>query len=215
VARFDSVALLKNREFAALAGTAFARSQAYSTILIALALYADLFNTSGTVEGLWGTMFALVQLVIVLPLGRYVDVGNSKRYLLVGLALNVLVFVGYGFVSSVEHVILMRMLQGFSASMLWLTGSAVVGEISPDGSRGLWLGTYNQVGAFSSFAGDLVGGHVPVVGALVIRGCLLTGCRRLISKDHVQKTEGCEPVWIPALGDGVPSVGQSGLIRRW
>jgi hypothetical protein len=30
--------------------------------------------------------------------------------------------------------------------------------ISPDGERGQWLGTYNQVDAFSSLAGDLVGG---------------------------------------------------------
>lgn len=36
-----SLGLFRNREFLALASTAFARSQAYSTILIALALYAD------------------------------------------------------------------------------------------------------------------------------------------------------------------------------
>jgi nitrate/nitrite transporter NarK len=34
----------------------------------------------------------------------------------------------------------------------------VVGEISPDESRGLWIGTYNQVGAFSSLFGDVFGG---------------------------------------------------------
>jgi len=180
----SSLALFRDREFQAIAGTAFARAQAYSTILIALALYADLFQTSSTVEGLWGTVFALVQLVIVLPLGRYVDVGNSKRYLLVGLALNVLVFVGYGFVSSVEHVILIRMFQGLSASMLWLTGSTVVGEISPDGSRGLWLGTYNQVGAFSSFAGDLLGGLLLYVYGFTVTyavlGAITTGAFVLV-----------------------------------
>jgi MFS family permease len=153
-----SLALFRDREFVALAATAFARSQAYSTVLIALALYADLFSTSGTVEGLFGTAFALAQLVIVLPLGRMVDLGNAKRYLLVGLLLNVVVFVGFALVGSVTDVILIRVLQGVGASVLWLTGSAVVGEISPDDSRGLWLGTYNQVGAISSLAGDVFGG---------------------------------------------------------
>jgi len=150
--------LFGNREFIALASTAFARSQAYSTILIALALYADLFSTSGTVEGLFGTAFAVVQLLIVLPLGRMIDLGNAKRYLLIGLMLNVLVFLGFAMVTTVEHVIAMRVVQGVGASILWLTGSAVVGEISPDGERGLWLGTYNQVAAFSSLAGDVFGG---------------------------------------------------------
>jgi MFS family permease len=152
--------LFGNREFVALASTAFARSQAYSTILIALALYAEIFSTSGTVEGLFGTVFAVVQLVVVLPLGRYIDTGNSKRFLLVGLGLNVAVFVGFAMVQTVEHVLLVRMLQGLGASVLWLTGGAVTGEISPDDARGLWLGTYNQVGAFSSLAGDLVGGYL-------------------------------------------------------
>ncbi len=153
-----SLRLFGNREFVALASTAFARSQAYSTILIALALYADMFDTSGTVEGLFGTAFAAVQLLIVLPLGRYIDLKDSKKFLLVGLALNVAVFVGFAFANTVEHVILLRAVQGLGASILWLTGTTVVGEISPDESRGLWIGSYNQVGAFSSLFGDVFGG---------------------------------------------------------
>jgi MFS family permease len=152
--------LLRDREFAALAGTAFARSQAYSTVLIALALYAGKFDASGTMEGLFGTGFALVQLFLVLPLGRKVDTGNAKTFLLVGLCLNVAVFVGFTLVDSAVHVVLVRVLQGFGASILWLTGSTVVGEISPDDASGRWLGGYNQVAAFSSLFGDLVGGYL-------------------------------------------------------
>jgi MFS family permease len=156
----NSVALLRDREFLSLAGTAFARSQAYSTIIIALALYADAFNTTGFIEGLWGTAFALVQLFIVLPLGRKIDTGNAKRWLLSGLAINVVVFVGYMFVTSSIDVIFIRMLQGIGASILWITGSTVVGQISPDDESGRWLGSYNQVAAFSSLAGDVVGGYL-------------------------------------------------------
>jgi len=170
-----SLSLFRDREFLALAGTAFARAQAYSTIAIALALYADIFATSGTVEGLFGTAFAAIQLLIVLPLGRAIDTGNAKRYLLAGLALNVAVFVGFAFVDSVAHVILMRVFQGLGASLLWITGSTVVGEISPEESRGQWLGTYNQVGAFSSLAGDLVGGVLLATSGFVLTYGVLAG----------------------------------------
>ena len=153
-----SLGLFKNKEFVALASTAFARSQAYSTILIALALYADIFQTTGTVEGLFGTAFALIQLLVVLPLGRMVDTHNAKHFLIAGLGVNVLAFVGFALVGNASDVILVRILQGGGASLLWITGSAVVGELSPDAERGRWLGTYNQVGAFSSLAGDVVGG---------------------------------------------------------
>jgi len=156
----NSVGLLRDREFSALAGTAFARSQAYSTLLIALALYAEQFDTTGTVEGMFGTAFAVVQLLIVLPLGRRVDTGNAKRWLLFGLAVNVVVFFGFILVDSATHVILVRVLQGVGASILWITGSTVVGHIAPDGQNGRWLGSYNQVAAFSSLAGDVVGGYL-------------------------------------------------------
>ncbi|QLG26484.1 MFS transporter [Halorarum halophilum] len=161
MARFgSSVALLRDREFAALAGTAFARSQAYSTILIAIALYAEAFGTTGFVEGLFGTAFALVQLCIVLPLGRKVDTGNAKRYLLAGFLINVAVFLGFMLVQSPVHVILVRMVQGLGASILWITGATIIGEISPDGQRGRWLGSYNQFASISSLAGDLLGGYL-------------------------------------------------------
>ena len=160
MSRFNSIALLRDREFAALAGAAFARSQAYSTILIALALYADIFQTTGVVEGLFGTGFALVQLLVILPLGRKVDTGNAKRWLLAGFLINVAVFVGFIFVNSAVHVVLVRMVQGLGSSILWITGATVVGEISPDAEQGRWLGSYNQVAAFSSMAGDLLGGYL-------------------------------------------------------
>ena len=155
-----SLGLLKDREFLSLAGTAFARSQAYSTVLIALALYATQYDTSGFVEGLFGTAFAVVQLLIVLPLGRKVDTGNAKLFLLAGLIINVVAFVGFTVVQNPTHVILARVVQGLGASLLWITGSTVVGEISPDDSSGRWLGAYNQVAAFSSLAGDVVGGYL-------------------------------------------------------
>ncbi|WP_435128597.1 MFS transporter [Halobaculum sp. D14] len=176
MARFgSSVRLLSDREFAALAGTAFARSQAYSTLLIALALYAELYHTSGFIEGLFGTAFAVVQLLIVLPLGRKVDTGNAKHWLLAGLAINVVVFFGFMLVDSAVHVILVRILQGVGASILWITGSTVVGTIAPDGENGRWLGSYNQVAAISSLAGDLVGGYLLYAEGFTFTYVVLTG----------------------------------------
>ena len=161
MARFgNSVRLLGNAEFASLAGTAFARSQAYSTILIALALYADLFGTTGFVEGLFGTAFAIVQLLIVLPLGRAVDTGNAKRFLLAGFLINIAVFAGFTLVGDPVHVILVRMVQGLGASILWITGATIIGEVSPDDEQGLWLGSYNQFASVSSLSGDLLGGYL-------------------------------------------------------
>jgi MFS family permease len=152
------LALFRNAEFVALASIWFASGMAYATLIIALALYTDIFEASGLVAGLFGTAYAVVRLVLVLPLGRKIDLGNSKRYLLAGLGLNVLLFVGLTFVQTIEHVIVLCGLLAVGSIMLWVTGVAVVGEIAPDEARGLWVGTYNQVRSISSLLGDLVGG---------------------------------------------------------
>ena len=171
----SSLRVFRDPEFLAMSGTAFARAQAYSTVAIALALYAGIFDVSSTVEGLFGTAFALVQLIIVLPLGRAIDTGNAKRWLLFGLGLNVAVFFGFMAISNVAGVIVMRVFQGVAASILWLTGSTVIGEISGEDEQGLWLGTYNQVGAFSSLFGDLVGGAILAVFGFTAAYSVLAG----------------------------------------
>ena len=150
--------LFKNPEFAALASVRFVSGMAFATIIIALALYADIFEASGIVAGLFGTAYAVVRLFLVLPLGRRIDLGNSKRWLLAGLGFNVVLLVGYMLVGTVEHVILLRGFQAIGSIMLWVTGLAVVGEIAPDDERGMWVGTYNQTSSIASLFGDVVGG---------------------------------------------------------
>jgi MFS family permease len=152
------LALLRDPEFLTLTSVRFITGLAFATIIIALALYADLFEASGVVAGLFGSAYAIVRLFVVLPMGRRIDLGNSKRWLLLGLGLNVLLLVGFTRVSAIEHVIALRGLQALGATFLWVTGAAVVGEIAPDDDRGLWIGTYNQAQSVGSLGGDLVGG---------------------------------------------------------
>jgi MFS family permease len=104
-----------------------------------------------------------------------VDTNDAKRILLIGLAINVVTFVGFTLVSAVEHVLLVRVLQGLGASVLWITGTTVVGEIGPEDERGRWLGAYNQVGAFSSLAGDVIGGLLLTVYGFTLTYVVLSG----------------------------------------
>jgi MFS family permease len=152
--------LFANAEFAAVASVNFARGMTFATIIIALALYADLFAVTGIAAGLFGSAYAAVRLVLVLPLGRFIDIGNSKRYLLAGLAINCVLLLGLLFASSFVHVVLLRVVQGASSIVLIISGVAVVGDICPDSDRGYWIGTYNQVRSLSSLLGDLVGGFL-------------------------------------------------------
>jgi MFS family permease len=169
------ITLFRNPEFVALASVRFVSGMAFATIVIALALYADLFDASGIAVGLFGSAYAVVRLVLVLPLGRKIDLGNSKRYLLLGLGLNVALLVGLTFVQSIEHVILLRGFQAVGSIVLWITGVAVVGEIAPNVERGLWIGTYNQVKSIASLCGDVVGGALLFVYGFKTTYAVLVG----------------------------------------
>ena len=149
---------MRNPEFLALASVNFASGMAFATIIIALALYAEQYAVSGVVAGLFGTAYAVIRLFLVLPIGRYVDLGNPKRYLLAGMVLTVLVLLGFMNVGAASHVIALRALQGAASITLLLAGTALVGQLAAEGERGLWLGTYKQASSFASLSGDIAGG---------------------------------------------------------
>lgn len=152
------ISLFKNPPFSAIAVMNFVRGMAFATIIIALALYADLFAASGVVAGLFGAAYAAVRLVVVVPTGRWIDVRDAKRVLIAGLAVQVFVLAGFVFVGSALQVVLLRAFQGIGSMMLYLAGTAISGSLGPQRQRGLWIGTYRNVSAFSGLAGDLVGG---------------------------------------------------------
>jgi MFS family permease len=152
------ISLFRDPEFVALASARFVRGLSFATIIIALALYADEYAASGVVAGLFGTAYALSRLLFVLPVGRAIDVGGGKRYLVAGLAVNALLLVGYMQIGAIEHVVLLRALQGGGSALLVVTTTTVIGEVAPTEERGLWIGTSGQVKSVASLAGDLGGG---------------------------------------------------------
>jgi MFS family permease len=147
----------------------------FATIIIALALYADEYAATGVVAGLFGTAYALTRLVLVLPVGRAIDLGDGKRYLLAGLGVNCLLLFGFTQVGAIEHVVALRALQGGGSALLIVTTTTVIGELAPEEERGLWIGTSGQVKSVASLAGDLGGGALLFVYGFTTTYAVLIG----------------------------------------
>ena len=154
----SSRALFGDPEFVALASARFVRGLSFATIIIALALYADKYAATGVVAGLFGTAYALTRFVFVLPVGRAIDLGDGKRYLLAGLVANAAILFGYMRVGAIEHVVLLRALQGGGSALLIVGATTVISEVAPEDERGHWIGVSGQVKSASSLLGDMVGG---------------------------------------------------------
>jgi MFS family permease len=147
----------------------------FATIIIALALYADEYAATGVVAGLFGTAYALTRLVLVLPVGRAIDLGDGKRYLLAGLGVNCLLLFGFMQVGAIEHVVALRALQGGGSALLIVTTTTVIGELAPEEERGLWIGTSGQVKSVASLTGDLGGGALLFVYGFTTTYAVLIG----------------------------------------
>lgn len=178
----SSFSLVRQPGFSALAVMNFVRGMAFATIIVALALYADLFDVSGLVAGLFGSAYAFVRLVLVIPVGRWIDVRDAKRLLVGGLVLQIVVLAGYLFVGSATQLVALRAFQGISSITVYLTGTAIVGSLAPGHARGFWIGTYQNVTAFSKLSGDLLGagllfviGFEPTWAIFVVLSTLSTG----------------------------------------
>ncbi len=123
-----------------------------------LPLYAE--NMGAT--GIWiGTIFAgfSISRAIIMPIvGRLSDRSGRKLFITVGLLIYAVSSLGYIWANSVSQLTLVRLIQGVAAGMIMPIAQAYIGDISPEGEEGKWMGYFNAA-FFSGFGfGPLMGG---------------------------------------------------------
>jgi DHA1 family multidrug resistance protein-like MFS transporter len=123
-----------------------------------LPLYAE--NMGAT--GIWlGTIFASFSIsrAILMPIiGRLSDRSGRKLFICIGLLIFTTVSLGYIWAGSVSQLALVRLIHGASAGMIIPIAQAYVGDISPEGEEGKWMG-YFQASFFTGLGiGPLMGG---------------------------------------------------------
>ena len=144
--------------FPILALSIFSSMLGVGIIAPLLPLYAE--NMGAT--GLWiGIMFAAfsVSRTLIMPIaGRLSDRRGRKLFLSIGLFTYALISLGYIWAGSVSQLTLVRLIQGIAAGMIIPIAQAYVGDISPEGKEGTWMGYFNAA-FFTGFGfGPLMGG---------------------------------------------------------
>ncbi len=90
--------------------------------------------------------------------GRLSDRRGRKIFLTVGLVAYSLVSLGYVFAHTPAHLALVRLIQGLAGAVTIPIAMAYLGELSPEGQEGKWMG-YANATFFSGFGfGPLMGG---------------------------------------------------------
>ncbi len=123
-----------------------------------LPLYAE--NLGAT--GIWlGVIFAgfFISRAIVTPIiGRLSDRSGRKLFLCTGLLIYSVISLGYIWAGDVLQLTVVRLIQGAASGMIIPIAQAYIGDISPEGEEGKWMGYFNAA-FFAGFGfGPLMGG---------------------------------------------------------
>jgi len=144
--------------FPVLALCVFSAMLGVGIIAPLLPLYAE--NLGAT--GIWlGVIFAgfFISRAIVTPIiGRLSDRSGRKLFLCTGLLIYSVISLGYIWAGDVLQLTVVRLIQGAAGGMILPIAQAYIGDISPEGEEGKWMGYFNAA-FFTGFGfGPLMGG---------------------------------------------------------
>jgi len=123
-----------------------------------LSLYATEMEATGIWLGMIFTGYGLASSIVSPIAGRLSDRRGRKQFLAIGLLTYSIVSVSFIWIVNPYQLALARLIQGAAGGMVFPIAMACIGDISPEGEEGKWMG-YSTAAFFSGFGfGPLMGG---------------------------------------------------------
>ena len=144
--------------FPVLALSIFSSMLGVGIISPLLPLYAENLGATGIWLGVIFSSFSITRAVFMPFIGKLSDRWGRKPFVSLGLLVYSVISLGYIWAGSVPQLTLVRLIQGAAAGMIIPISLAYIGDISPRGEEGRWMGYFNAA-FFTGFGlGPLIGG---------------------------------------------------------
>jgi MFS transporter, DHA1 family, multidrug resistance protein len=151
---------MNKKAFAVLVASMFISMLGMGIVSPFLPIYASTLGASRLQVGLIQAGFNITGIGTLLFVGRLSDKFGRKPFLSSGLAILAISTVGLMFARNPVQLILWRLIQGLGASAHLPIAQAYLGDITPEGNEGKWMGYFNAVLFSGMGAGPLVGGVI-------------------------------------------------------
>jgi len=122
--------------------------------------YAQLLGASNFEIGIIFGSFALARTLAQIPVGYFSDRYGKKIFLLIGTFLYGFFTILYPLANSVIHLIVLRVLNGISSSLINPVAGAYVATVAPKEKLGEYMGLFNSALPLGFSLGPLVGGAI-------------------------------------------------------
>ncbi len=152
------ISFMNKKIFLILALCMFSSTLGMGIVIPLLPLYAETMGATGIWLGLIVSGYYISNSVFVPIAGRLSDQRGRKLLLTLGLLAYSIISLGYVWADSVTQLFLVRLIHGIAGAMTIPIAVAYVGDLSPKGEEGKWMG-YANVAFFGGFGfGPLMGG---------------------------------------------------------
>ena len=149
-----------SRPFIALYIAVFVATMGISMVSPLLPVYAEELGAEGMLLGLTFSSFAIVQAVAGPITGRLSDRYPRKPFIVFGLLVYMVAAIGYLTAQNVWQVIGFRAFSGLGTSMIFSVARAYVGDLTPRGHEGRWMGVFATADIIGFGTGPLIAGAV-------------------------------------------------------
>ena len=149
---------MEKRVFKVLFLSTFAVMLGVGIIAPLMPIYAKHLGATGIWLGIIFSGFSLSRAIFTPIIGKLSDLRGRKIFISLGLLGYTFFSLSYAWVSLVYELALIRFLHGFTSSMVLPIAMAYIGEISPRGKEGVYMGTFNLSLFLGMGAGPLIGG---------------------------------------------------------
>ena len=151
---------MDKRAFFILTSTMFISMLGFGLLIPLLPIYANTLGASNTEIGLISAGFSISNVIFLPVMGRLSDRFGRKLFLCTGLSLMTIISFLFLWAADAMDLILLRLLHGFSTSMHFPVAQAYLGDMTPEGQEGKWMGYFNSVLFAGLGAGPLFGGSL-------------------------------------------------------
>jgi MFS family permease len=151
---------MNRKAFIVLTGSMFISMLGMGIVTPFLPIYANTLGASSLEIGLIQSAFSMTGIGTLLFIGRLSDRFGRKIFLSGGLTILAVSSLGLMYANDPIHLILWRFVQGLGGSAHLPIAQSYLGDITPEGSEGRWMGHFNAVLFAGIGAGPLFGGVI-------------------------------------------------------
>ncbi|HJM76409.1 MAG TPA: MFS transporter, partial [Dehalococcoidia bacterium] len=125
-----------------------------------LPVHARSLGATGPQIALTFSAFAITQILISPFAGRLGDRYGRKPFILIGLSTYLIAAVGWLLTTDIWVAISLRALSGIGSALVFSLSSAYIGDLTPSGSEGRYMGVYGLFDFLGFGLGPLISGVV-------------------------------------------------------